>query len=646
MSRRRRSRLRPILLLGVLLGVVAKRARARRSPGGSRSGKGYRTTPFWRAYDRVSALVDRRVGWDKLPTPAGLLVLIGLRNTLRRQNLHDTARAVAAPGDAPPFDSSYLANRTADGTYNDLEHPTTGARHTRFGRNVPIGHTRPDPEPDILEPNPRTISRELMTRHEFVPATTINVLAACWIQFMVKDWFNHGQGDPARHWPIPIAEDDDWPERPMKILKTLADPTADPASTDPPTFVNHETHWWDGSQIYGSTKEGQAARRAGRGGHLVIGDDGRLVVPDDPARDFTRVPGWWLGIDILAVLFVKEHNAVCDRLADEYPHWSDEELFQRARLVIAALMAKIHTVEWTPAIIAHPTTVAALRANWWGLASERVRRAFGRISHSEVISGIPGSHTDHYGIPYSLTEEFTVVYRMHPLTRDDHQFRSVADDSVLGEEGFRELAGPATVDVTRRYRYEDVFYSFGTEHPGALVLNNFPRFLQNFQRPDHPEVLMDLAAIDIMRSRELGVPRYNEFRRLLHLKPASSFADLCGPGNGEVARRMSDIYGGDIERVDLIVGMFAEKPPRGFGFSDTAFRIFILMASRRLNSDRFFTKDFTPEVYSQVGYDWVQRTSMADVLLRHYPSLRPSLRGVANPFAPWARVGASAGVAS
>jgi hypothetical protein len=42
------------------------------------------------------------------------------------------------------------------------------------------------------------------------------------------------------------------------------------------------------------------------------------------------------------------------------------------------------------------------------------------------------------------------------------------------------------------------------------------------------------------------------------------------------------------------VGMYAEPLPPGFGFSDTAFRVFILMASRRLKSDRFFTSDFRP----------------------------------------------------
>ena len=54
----------------------------------------------------------------------------------------------------------------------------------------------------------------------------------------------------------------------------------------------------------------------------------------------------------------------------------------------------------------------------------------------------------------------------------------------------------------------------------------------------------------------------------------------------------------------------AEQPPPGFGFSDTAFRLFILMASRRIESDRFFTRDFRPEVYTPEGLAWVDSNWM------------------------------------
>ena len=179
----------------------------------------------------------------------------------------------------------------------------------------------------------------------------------------------------------------------------------------------------------------------------------------------------------------------------------------------------------------------------------------------------------------------------------------------------------------------DLLYSFGTQPPGLVTLHNFPRFLQEFERPDGR--LMDLGAVDILRSRELGVPRYNDFRRLMHLKPFTRFEDLAG--EPEWAREISDMYDGDIEQVDLTVGLFAEKRPQGFAFSDTAFRIFVLMASRRLNSDRFFTDYYTPAVYTQAGLDWIADNSMASVLLRHHPELRPAMTGVDNAFAAWQR---------
>src|SRR5262249_45492361 len=127
----------------------------------------------------------------------------------------------------------------------------------------------------------------------------------------------------------------------------------------------------------------------------------------------------------------------------------------------------------------------------------------------------------------------------------------------------------------------------------------------------------------------------NEFRRLLDRKPVRGFDELVA--DPKDARLIEDVYGGDLESVDLTVGLLAEPLPKGFGFSDTAFRIFILMASRRLNSDRFFTTDYRPEVYTEVGLRWVNENTLADVLCRHFPELGTALVGVPNPFAPWRR---------
>jgi Animal haem peroxidase len=601
------------------------------APSGSR----YRDTAGWRLYDGMCATADRWFGWDRLPLPLGLATLIGLRNTLRQQNLYDTSGepSVNLPP-VPAYDSQFLVNRHALGAYNDLDEPRMGMLGTRFGRNVPLPATWREPDEQLMEPNPRTVSRELLTRHEFIPAESLNLFAASWIQFMIKDWFSHGRGDPDHRYEIPLERGDPWPDRPLTVLETLPDPTRPPDADFPPTFLNATaTHWWDGSQLYGVDTEAQKLARAGAGGRLKVGANGVVPLPDDPARDPRLVPGFWLGLQMLVNLFTLEHNAICDRLEAEYPGWSDEQLFQRARLILAALLAKIHTVEWTPAVIAHPTMETAMRANWYGIAGERVKRTFGRISASEIISGIPGSKHDHFGVPYALTEEFSIVYRMHPLIADDYRLCSAADGHELESRTLRELAGPGSQTVLDRIGMLDLLYSFGIAHPGAIVLNNFPRHLQEFERPDGK--LMDIAATDILRSRELGVPRYNEFRRLLHLRPAADFDDLTD--DRELIDRLRRLYG-DIERLDVIVGMFAEQPPRGFAFSDTAFRIFILMASRRINSDRFLTDDYTASTYTETGIDWIEGTRFVDVLQRHYPALGPTLRGIENGFKPWSPV--------
>ena len=596
---------------------------------------GYRGSLPWRAFDSMAALADRRRGWHRLPKPLGLLVLIGARNVLRRSNLFDTDREPAAGVPAPPpFDDRWRVARSPDGAYNDLSDARRGMAGTRFHRNVPPDATWPEPPPGILDPSPREVSRLLLTRDRFQPALAVNSLAAAWIQFMIRDWVKHGKSPKEDPWTMDLEAGDPWPgeDGRMRIMRTPPDPTRPPGALGPPTYVNELTHWWDASSIYGRNQQEQA---------LVRGDGGRLAMGErrPPFFDHPLVrdePGFWMGLGAMHSLFAREHNAICDHLQARYPAWGNDELFDRARLVNAALIAKIHTVEWTPAVIGHPTTVSALRANWWGLMGERMRRRFGRISSSELLCGIPGSPTDHFGVPFALTEEFVAVYRMHPMIRDEWSLRSVEDDGEIAELEFPELTGPAGLAVLDANRPGDLLYSLGTLNPGLVRLHNYPRTLQHFERPDGE--LMDLAAVDVMRTREVGVPRYNEFRRLMHLPRVERFEDLTDePAWAEQIRRL---YRDDIDRVDLLVGMYAEPLPRGFAFSDTALRVFILMATRRLNSDRFFTDDFRPEVYTPEGMEWIADNGMRTVLLRHHPELRLALEGRENAFAPWARAGA------
>ena len=91
-------------------------------------------------------------------------------------------------------------------------------------------------------------------------------------------------------------------------------------------------------------------------------------------------------------------------------------------------MAKVHTIEWTPALMNSPEGRLGLRANWWGILGEHYARAYGRASKDELLSGVLGSEPDQYGVPYAMTEEFTAVYRMHSLIPDEFSLRRRSDN--------------------------------------------------------------------------------------------------------------------------------------------------------------------------------------------------------------------------
>jgi len=180
--------------------------------------------------------------------------------------------------------------------------------------------------------------------------------------------------------------------------------------------------------------------------------------------------------------------------------------------------------------------------------------------------------------------------------------------------------------------FADAFYSFGINYPGAITNFNYPNFLRDLTTPDG--IIRDMGTVDILRDRERGVPRYNQFRRLLRMTAPKTFEELTG-GNKELAEQLSEAYNGDIELVDTLVGSHSEPLIKGFGFSDTAFRIFILMASRRLKSDRFIATQWNAETYTKEGLHWVQYNGMKDVLTRQFPELGPILKKSKNVFAPW-----------
>jgi len=567
----------------------------------------------------------------------------------------------------------------------------------------------------------------------------------------------------------------------------------------PKTTANNVTAWWDASQLYGyDERSGKRVKRnpkdqakllmqvgdgAGEGdklGYLPIFEPGDPINPEWSGQEATAFPdNWSIGTSFYHNVFAREHNVFVDEFRKQatrtpdgdsglrdpanpdavirYRDVTPNELFEVARLVVAAEIAKIHTTEWTTQLLYNEPLNRGMNANWSGVfakqevVADALKEVVRRLADTNdakkanslyaalaggpgifglgnrVYEGVPlvgqfnpnkqdrwdlknddhiNGGVNHFGSPFNFPEEFITVYRLHPMLPDLIEYRewnkepNVIRHNVPVIETFR---GKAT-EAMRQKGLANWALSMGRQRLGVLTLQNHPQFLQNLKmnRLQSPTQQIDVAALDLIRDRERGVPRYNEFRRQYGLKQLTSFDDFVdtrllqdSPSRREqeqLVNTLREVYGqhqcdaskkiteaqlnddgspindclghpngsliDNIEDVDTVVGWLAEfRRPHGFAISETQFVVFILNASRRLFSDRFFTSSFRPEFYSTLGVEWVTNNGpgpemmeqgtpngheqpvspLKRVLLRTMPELAGELQGVVNVFDPWAR---------
>jgi Animal haem peroxidase/Catalase len=270
-----------------------------------------------RCNDAFFRVVNRVRPWHRLIWQLGLLNLSAYRDELRAKNLIDTEQHEAPPQAMPTpstIPEGVRTVRTYDGTYNDLSDPLMGSIGSTFGRNM-----TPVYQPDQFDrPNPITISRELMTREAFIPARSLNILAAAWIQFQVHDWVTHRRyplGDPAHDIVLPMPDGGRWqnrvngPQEPE--MRIAGNEISHYAPEGYPVFKNITTPWWDGSEVYGNTKVDAESLRDGaclrlEDGYLPKGLNGRTLTGFNES--------WWLGLSMMHTLFAREHNVLCGEL--------------------------------------------------------------------------------------------------------------------------------------------------------------------------------------------------------------------------------------------------------------------------------------------------------------------------------------------
>ena len=543
----------------------------------------------------------------------------------------------------------------------------------------------------------------------------------------------------------------------------------------PKIFGNNNTAWWDASQLYGydETSQKRVKRdpkdpallllqpvQGAPGAYLPVLQKGDPMQPQWAGQEAAAFPdNWTIGMSFYHNLFAREHNAFVAEFRREAAANPDadsglrnpanpskaianknvtpEELFTAARLVVSAMIAKIHTIEWTPQLLYDEPLYKGMNANWSGLLgagqpdvsavlSNIVAHEFGTSKNGtaatqwySVFASGPGifgigsqapgydmskpeftnGGVNHFGSPFNFPEAFVTVYRLHSLVPDLIEYRDVTKDpnQIAQKVAVINTFESKATDAMRSRGLPNWALSMGRQRLGALTLHNVPQFMQSVTLPrlDTPGKQVDLAALDLIRDREHGVPRFNEFRRQYGLRQLTSYNDFFPNLDGQYgqwAQQLREVYGthvcdaskvitdaqlnddktpindclghpngsvvDNIEDVDTVVGWLSESTrPHGFAISETQFVVFILNASRRLFSDRFFTSSFRPEFYTTLGLNWVKNNGpgaeqmeegapnghkqpvspLKRVLLRNIPELSNELKPVVNVFDPWAR---------
>eukprot|EP00884_Botryococcus_braunii_P007947 jgi/Botrbrau1/17153/Bobra.0157s0047.1 len=449
------------------------------------------------------------------PLTFGLLYLSAVRQDLVENHIFDTngpdtlsyRQQCSNDRRFRTYDGHCNAINLPKGNFDKVDVRSMGAKDTRF---VFFHKPAPPKTDSLFDPVPFSVAEKMVRRGHQELAPIMNLLAAGWIQFNIHDWFNHTS---------------DFTKPPYKLQvghNTYHD--LPPTSRDRLGYTtNQMTHWWDASQIYGTSKEFAYKLRKHKPLHgamceIQLDAKGNLRVDSDGIPIGGASHNWWLGMEIFHFLFVKEHNALCSDLRQEYGKQYDEDtLFEFARHIVIALIAKIHTVEWTPALLQNDLLNVSMHVNWEGYTKgldevmyqqlegspellTRLYVKFGKVFDAVMgmalkTLGLPTTGTAakrfFYGSPHHFAEEFTTSYRMHSLMLDVNiiEGRPVKlVDQIFGEAR----------KVVEEFGMERIIRSFGQSKMGGLTWGNFPDTLGQLKLPwQQSGEFINMAAVDL-----------------------------------------------------------------------------------------------------------------------------------------------------
>jgi len=483
--------------------------------------------------------------------------------------------------------------RSIDGAGNNLDQPEMGAANTQlrrlFNSDYADGNTA---LAGATRKGAREISNLLATQAQSIE----NELGASdflwqWGQFLDHDIDFTDGADPPEPANIPVPADDQYflPGTTITFNRSIYDPAT--GTSVPRQQLNEITAWIDASNVYGSDSgRAQALRALDGSGRLLTGAVDLLPfnlagLPNAGGSGSTLFLAGDLraneqvGLTALHTLFVREHNRLAGEIATQDPGLDGDSIYQKARQLVGAMMQAITYREFLPALLG-PGALAPYRG-YRPNVDARVANIFStatyRFGHSALSPqllrlGADGQAIEQGHLP--LRNAFFAPHR------------------IINEGGIDPILRGLARQVCQRidnYIIDDVRnFLFGAPSAGGF----------------------DLAALNIQRGRDHGLPSYNNVRRQLGLRPAASFSDISP--DPVIQSRLAQAYG-SVEDIDAWAGGLAERRMSRAHVGELVFTVLKMQFEALRDGDRYwYQRVLTPRERRLV-----ERSKLSDIIRRN-----------------------------
>jgi peroxidase len=497
-------------------------------------------------------------------------------------------------------------NRTISGQDNNVDQSTWGSAFTLEMRMAPVAYSDGISAPSGDDrPNARMISNVVVSQPISMPdQSNMTDWVWQWGQFLDHDITLTEFIEPIEDFSIIVPTGDEMfdpdgdGDRTMGLFRSRYGLETGTDIDNPRQQINQITAFIDGSNVYGSDDVRASWLRTGIGGRMKMSEGDML-----PFNDGTQVnagPGGLpstaqdlftagdirsneqSGLTAVHTLFLREHNRLADEIAGDNPDWTDEQIYQRARKTVGALIQVISYQEFLPTILG-PMAPDPGDARYDPNVNPTIANVFAnacyRIGHTMLSSRIMRMDNNGDDIPEG------------PLALRDAFF----NPSHVLDQGIESiLMGLA------KQRMQTI---------DNMIVDDVRNFL--FGEPG--EGGLDLASLNIQRGRDHGLPDYNTVREAFGLERKTSF-DQINP-DPAVFERLDEAYGGDIDKIDTWVGGLAEVHLPGAKVGELVATVLADQFTRLRDGDRLWYAG--DDEFSAEDIEELESTTLADVIRRN-----------------------------